>query len=280
MKEREVCCLNQLQAYVEHRLSPPEQRLIESHLASCASCREQLESMQVLEEWVVRKYKTLQPTEIPDPGADVLFAQLEKENAQTQENFFQRWWKGVGWVVVASSLVLALVFFYTPFFRNMMSRESGSQEFLAKGWRAQMLYGRRIGSKTYSRAKVAEGKTILSPFDTIQFSYTLSNTYFLAILGINQQGRSFSILLCKPNVGCLRKPGAGTYPENRSLILDEYIGEERYFVVVARTNFSWKTLKQAVEKEWKAKRRRLQHLDTIPGPWLSRSWWVEKKRRR
>jgi len=162
--------------------------------------------------------------------------------------------------------------------RHVPPRKRKVPGVIAKGWSAHMHFGHRIGPGHYEKTQEVQDGQVLYPEDVVQFSYKTTQPKTLMIVGINAQGEVFPLILSSQKTSVTLKTLFGTLPKGRSFFMDDYVGQERYFVITSSKTFTWQAVQKALKGSWQT-HKDLKKLKELPGPWEIRTWWLTKRKR-
>lgn len=179
------------------------------------------------------------------------------------------------WVPVALTASLMMVW--------GVSLWGGNQTVLRpKGASWQFLYARRGTSKGHQLlTQEMKNGIVLRPKDLIQFAYQFSQPTYVAIVGINEQGKIYTLLDDGKKHSLLVAKGRSALPQEkgevRAFELDDYLGKERFFVLTSAKKIAVAMFTEKLSQAWKQKPT-LDSLPELSGPWNVASVWVQKKR--
>jgi hypothetical protein len=116
----------------------------------------------------------------------------------------------------------------------------------------------------------------LRPGDLIQFAYQMPTTLHLMIVGINNKGEVSAFFPLGGDKSVPMPPGKGTLPQGNSLELDDYIGQERLFMITSTRPFSFALIKRSLQVGYLRNGRELSRFQDLPGPWQVQSILIHK----
>jgi len=176
-----------------------------------------------------------------------------------------QWLVGLRWVAVAAA-ILAITW------RRSAPDDGGTQGLLPpssspsahqhKGAQPifRMLHAHRRhdlpGAAYAPAAHTTQGAT-LRPGDLVQFSYKLPSPRHVMILSLNQRGELFSFIPFKGQASVYIDEPQGTLPKGTSLVLDRYIGPERFLMVSASKPFTFGQISYVLQRIWTRRQKQL-----------------------
>ncbi|WP_069997533.1 anti-sigma factor family protein [Cellulosilyticum sp. I15G10I2] len=99
-------CIEQLSAYIDHMLTPEEQKELERHLESCQSCQEELKAL--IE--IVESIAALEDVEIPETLHEDIMKSIHEDKESIKKNVkLKTWMKYVASTAAALLIVVILL---------------------------------------------------------------------------------------------------------------------------------------------------------------------------
>lgn len=291
------CGQGSLQSYLDNELSPQRERAVELHLNECDQCQSDLDDLRAMDQVIRKEIGFLRDCTPPPMDFESILrrvdaAEREEERAKQTQAQESKAEETKGWLqlltdflfgpgsprlVLASMAVGAIVLFSLPKSNNPQSQD----DIVFKGWRAEMLYARynQKAQGSYSPTQTLQQSASLSARDLIQFKYQVPKAAHMMIVGLNDKGEVFPLVVSKDKHSQKVKAGSGRFPREQAFQLDHYIGLERYFLVVANKRFSFQKLQSMIRKTWKENKSDTERLNQLSQSWQIRTWVVRKTKR-
>lgn len=247
--------------YEAKGLKRTEEKFFAMHLQKCETCQEKRLENQVL------RYEIRQ-----DPIYQTLLREGSSQPPQkkTATSFFELWYWFAGGLSVAFVLLLSLTSF------PQLEHHREQIQNVPKGkWHPEirMLHY----SKGNQHSRWTEKAEVLHPGDLIQFDYHFKKPVYLMILSMNQKGMINQIVPFGKIKSALFQAGQRTIPKDGSLELDNYLGEERIFVIYNKKPFQLEKVRKDLQKAYKLSQKRLAKMNNLPMPWDGSSFYIIKK---
>jgi len=276
-------------------LTPSFEAQLESHLAGCTSCQRRMEQREQSEEGMLMR-----------PDFEEVFArarerwcgpasrQASAAASPAPRSLLQVWlqwgWRGVPWAVVAA---IGVVLWFPRFSARQgqplplersaptpgpplgspARRGTQASGRVKKGADAiAMLYYVK-GSK---QSRYARDQQRLHPGDLIQFVYRLRRPAYVMVVSLNQRGEISSFVPLHQTSSVLTPQRRGAFPPSSALQLDDYLGLERIFMLLAPTPFTLRRVKAALRRGYRQAGRDLHRLTALSGPWQAHTLLIHK----
>ncbi|MEM1009969.1 MAG: zf-HC2 domain-containing protein [Myxococcota bacterium] len=265
-----------LQAYFDQELPTEQHAAIRAHVEGCVQCRQFLEGLDEQHNRMSKMWNSLDfclPSQVSP--SDIVRAwqkgSLTPEATSTPftpkglpdsvrtffEHFRARTWTWSG-LVGLCGIMLALIL--KPSGSETPPYASKETKLVAKGTMFRMLYSKpKSNGRGYTKTHVLKDGMILSPRDLVQFTYTLPYEAHLMIVGLNREGEVFPVLT-KQQSSLVQPAGTMVYPQAGSFTMDDYLGEEKYFLFVQKAAFSFQQIRRLLKKRYKRAQGRLQSI--------------------
>jgi|GEM_PF-3075794 len=118
----------------------------------------------------------------------------------------------------------------------------------------------------------------LFPGDFIQFQYKIPKKVHIMITSINQKGEVFAFIPFQGGSSMLLQRKKGTLPSEASLELDDYIGPERFFVILANDSFTFTQVKRVLKKTVSLQSKTLHVAKRFPSQWWVKTILIQKSK--
>lgn len=281
------CDQEKIHEYVEGVLDEKTCCEVELHLHECPQCAKEVRMLQTMEQ-LLKKHLNLSDLSVLDPkeipSVEEVWLPLQermlRERATAQKNIRLQWWRW-GVVVAASVVLLVVAFPLRWFFSIPQDNQSGWIEkgLLTPQWR--MLYVHHPTSQgsrdPISTPRDAVDGQVLHPRDLVQFSYEVPEDFHVMIVSINSSGKVDPFVPLVQMHSVAVQKGKGSLPRQRSLILDEYIGPERFFVLYRKKPFTFTQIRKFLYDAWLQSGRNVIKLRIPSATWQSRTFLIHKK---
>lgn len=144
--------------------------------------------------------------------------------------------------------------------------------FVPKGdlWQVLYAHGNEHSDQSILTYELKD-HAVLYPGDLVQFTYQTKQATYVMIVGMNQKGIVYPLVMSADKKSLFIQPGKGAFPQNkgiaRSFRLDQYIGKERFFIVRSRKALTFQSVQESLRKAWTKAGKNLSHVTKIPAPW-------------
>jgi len=230
------------------------------------------------------------------PKDDLLFNALCEDsihhNTQPSKSFlehFSNWRAALSYWSVAPVLTLALILVGleptespAPLPTKTAAKKHELRRYISKGIDLKMLYAHRLKDGKYQKTQQSKKDgTILFPKDELQFVYQSSAPLHFLVAGINHKGEVYTLFSKDDKMSVLCKSGKGSLSEDgRSFRLDDYKGQERFFIFFSKKSFRWGPLQRSLVTAWKKSTKNISTFFFDFSSVQYRSFWINRKKRK
>lgn len=280
----------QLHAMLDDELSLLDLRHIQHRLQHPSDDERALvDELEELNQWTQQSFRELAPPSPPDTrGAWLaLQARMTPEVAPPSpprphigawleglSNWLQQWAP----VSMATAAVALLLLFPLESPKPLTPSSSAPRAprsvtlplYKHKGGPFRMLHARQqldTPELSYRPAQMTRAYETLYPGDLVQFLYRLDAPLHVMVVSLNKKGEVFAFVPLRGEKSIKLGPGKGTLPHKNSLVLDKYIGPERFFMVASKRPFTLSRLRRDLVRQWESQQHHLDHWPTFQDPW-------------
>ena len=162
-------------------------------------------------------------------------------------------------------------------------RQTHTTRYIPKGttFEIKMFYARHNKKGSYGQTQQLQksGATFF-PNDELQFAYQTKKPTHTMIVGINDKGEVYTLFVGKNGESTLLKKGSGTLSNSgRSFRLDDYVGQERFYVLYANKSFNWKVIKHSLLSSWNKSNKNIKQFSFVPKNVQHHTVWIHRKKR-
>ena len=279
-----------LHAYLDGALASQEHEEIQQAIQRDEALRQQRDEVEAQRDFVEDRLALLTQEDIPLPSTQRQLTRLydalateehtpTKPTASTTQSF-QSWG---GWGLAAMMGVL-LMFSIGP---KWLTFDRHPNKIAKSGLKPEvvsfrMYYNRPGDEPSQNKTRnVREVKADVSLHegDLVQFRYKLSQPAYGMIVSINQRGEAFSFVPFQGKKSVYLDKTEGYLPGNSSLELDDYVGAERFFMVLSSKPFTYRTLAQQIKRCWRQAGRDVRQCQTLSRRWSFETLLIKKTKK-
>lgn len=138
----------------------------------------------------------------------------------------------------------------------------------------------RKGKLRHSIPELVRPGQVLHPGDFVQFRYSAPRPLHIMIVSLNNKGEVFAFHPFQGKRSSKMTPGEQrSIPTKGSFELDDYLGPERFFIVISRRSFPFSLVKKILTHAYKVSKGKIERIQRIPGPWRAHTILIKKVRR-
>lgn len=282
------CVPERLQAYLDRELDPSELVRVESHISQCSDCLQRFQQHQQEEIWFLQQMYSLSPKneEIPDTKQSWQ-RQIQPHISTTSSSpLSSRWLEwlpqwGWGWAFLVVIPVVVVLQYTFVFYRSSQPL-SQEEQVISKGNSMLTMYHAHCSVSSASLVEKTPYSTkdrqILYPGDCVQFRYNLAKKSHIMIVGLHESGEISAYVPLHSQTSWSASPGEHAFPKH-ALLLDDTLGWERIFLVMATQSFSFGTLKKQILQQWQQAGKDIHQPLLLPGFTYAHSILIRKIQR-
>ena len=238
---------------------------LQQHVEQCETCNQQWQIRQQ-DAAELRAHKGFHA--LMQKGIESLKAPPQPAARSLWESLFS--WQSLAVIPALATMAMVILFLPSP------SAPLIDQTGKASGIVVRMLHFRK-GLQYSQWTKDGES---LHPGALVQFYYQLPRAQHLMIVSLDQKGAVSVFYPWGQSRSVHKDAGSGTLPPNRSLELDDNVGQERIFIITAARSFALASVKRALHQAFVRAGQDLTRLKSLPKPWHSQSILIRKQRER